>query len=41
MDSYNRELEIFYMHYHIDMITHEMAFGESVVSAGWDKLITC
>ena len=38
--SYDRYLEIVYMHYHIDVITHGMAFVETVNSAGWSKLVT-
>ena len=30
----DRELGIFYMHYHIDMITHGMVFGEPVGGTG-------
>ena len=38
--SYNRQLGIFYMHYHVDMITHDTAFGEPVDDAGRGKLMT-
>ena len=38
--SYDLYLGIFYMHYHIDMITHVTVFGEPVGSTGGDKLIT-
>ena len=31
---------IFYMHYHIDMITHDAAFGEPVGGTGGRKLVT-
>ena len=33
--------DIFYMHYNIDMITHDMAFGELVEGTGGSKLVTC
>ena len=38
--SYGRRLGIFYIHYNIDTITHDMAFDEPVGSTGWSKLVT-
>ena len=38
-NCYNRWLGIFYMHYHIDMTTHGVAFDEPV--SGWSKLVIC
>ena len=40
--SYNRQLEIFYILYNIDMITHGIVFDESVESGGtgWSKMVT-
>ena len=34
------EIGIFFMYYHIDMITHDTAFLEPVGGTGGDKLIT-
>ena len=38
--AYDRKLRIFYMHYHIDMITHDTAFGELDSGTGESKLAT-
>ena len=38
--SYNRQLGIFNMHYHIDMITHDTVFGEPVGVTGGSKVVT-
>ena len=37
--SYNRYLGIFYMHYHIAMLTHTTAFGEPVGGTDESKLV--
>ena len=39
--SYDRSLGIIYMHYHIDVTTHDVAFGEPVGGTGGSKLVTC
>ena len=38
--SHNIQLAIFYMNYHIYIITHGMAFGEPVGGPGESKLMT-
>ena len=39
--SYDRYVGIFYKHNKIDMITHNMAFGDPVCGTGGSKLETC
>ena len=40
LHSFDKELGIFYMHYHIDMIRHGPSFGEPVGGTGGSKLVT-
>ena len=37
---YSGKLGICYMHYHMDMITHDTALGEPVDGTGGSKLMT-
>ena len=38
--SYDIQLVIFYMNYHIDMMTHGTAFDKPVGGTVWSKLAT-
>ena len=39
--SYDRQIGIFYMHYHIYTITYGTAIVDPVGSTGWTKSVSC
>ena len=39
--SYTDRKGLFYMNYHIDVITHDMAFVEPIDGTGGIKSVTC
>ena len=41
LNSYDRQLGIFNMHYYIDQITHGTDFVQPVGDTDWSKLLTC